>query len=80
MVVVVMKREGGVVGGGGGVGGGGFHNTFGDEPIGVTHRPPKEKPLIFLKIFVLWDAPQPIKLTNMNHNKYPSSCKSLGQK
>jgi len=56
-------------------GGGGrkFHNTFGDEPIGVDHCPPKEKPFKTLKTFVFWDAPQPIKLTNMNHNKYPSS-------
>ncbi len=33
-----------------------------------------------LKTFVLVDAPKPIKLINMNNNKYPSSCKSLGQK
>jgi hypothetical protein len=27
-----------------------------------------------------WDAPQPIKLITMNHNKYPSSSESLGKK
>jgi len=32
-----------------------------------------------LKTFVLVDAPKPIKLINMNNNKYPSSFKSLGQ-
>jgi len=26
---------------------------------------------------VPWDAPQPIKLINMDHNKYPSFLKSL---
>jgi hypothetical protein len=33
-----------------------------------------------IKTFVYWDAPQLIKLINMNHNKYLSSCKSLDQK
>jgi hypothetical protein len=46
----------------------------------VAHCPPKEKLLKTLKTCVLWDAPQPIKLSNMNHNKYPSSFKSLGKK
>ncbi len=33
-----------------------------------------------IKTFVLWDAPQLIKLININHNKYLGSWKSSGQK
>jgi len=33
-----------------------------------------------IKTFVLWDAPQLIKLINMNHSMYLSAWKSLGQK
>jgi hypothetical protein len=32
------------------------------------------------KTFVLWDSSQLIKLLNMKHNMYPSSCKSLSKK
>ncbi len=53
-----------------------FQNVFGDGPIKVAHYHTKKT----LKTFVLVDAPKPIKLINMNNNKYPSSCKSLGQK
>ncbi len=28
----------------------------------------------------LWDTPPAIKLINMNHNRYPSSCKNLRKK
>jgi hypothetical protein len=44
----------------------------------MAHCKKKKKKII--KEFVLWDAPQLIKLINMNHNKYLSFCKSLDQK
>jgi hypothetical protein len=37
-------------------------------------------PIAINKQIELWDAPQVIKLINMNHNRHSSSCKSLGQK
>ncbi len=36
--------------------------------------------IIIIKTFVLLDAPQPIKLPNMNHNKYLGSWKKLRPK
>jgi len=51
-------------------GGGKFHNFFGEK---------KKKKKKTIKTFVLWDAPQLIKLINMNHNKYLSSCKSCNK-
>ncbi len=50
-----------------------FQNVFGDGSIKVTHCN------LFYKTFVFWDAPQSIKLINLNHNKYPSSYESLGK-
>ncbi len=56
----------------------GFHNIFGD---GQTKWPiaTKEKKSPIQK-FVLWDAPQQIKLVSKNHYKYLSSYKNSDQK
>jgi len=42
-----------------------FQNGFGDVSIKVAHYKKN------FKTFVFWDAPQSIKLINLNHNKYP---------
>ncbi len=52
----------------------GLHNVFGDGP---TKWPNARKKTI--KTIMLWDAPQLIKLINMNDNKCLSPCKSLGK-
>jgi hypothetical protein len=52
-----------------------FKSVFGVGSIKVTGCRKKN-----LEKFVLWDAVEPINLINMNHKKYPSSCKSLDQK
>jgi len=57
------------------LGEGGFHNVFGDRP---TKWPAATKKTI--KTFVLWDAPQLIKLININHNKHLGSWKSSAKK
>ncbi len=46
--------------------------------IGQPNGPLQKKKTI--KTFVLWDAPQLIKLININHKKYLGSWKSSGQK
>jgi hypothetical protein len=56
----------------------GFHDVFGDELIEWPIAKKNKNHII--KTFVLWDAPQLIKLINMNHNMYLSSWKHLGQK
>ncbi len=52
-----------------------FQNVFGVGSIKVTGCRKKN-----LEKFVLWDAVELINLINMNHKKYPRSCKSLDQK
>jgi hypothetical protein len=49
-------------------------NWFGDGPIKVVHCAKKKTMKRAL------DAPQLIKLINMNQNKYPNYWKSLNQK
>jgi hypothetical protein len=56
---------------------GGFHYFL---VIGQPNGPLKNNLKKTIKTFVLWDASQLIKLINMNHNTYLSSCKSLCQK
>jgi len=61
------------------------YNVVGDRPIKVVHctqkRQKDQKIIIILIItFVFWDAWKLIILINIYHNKYPSSCKVLGQK
>jgi hypothetical protein len=46
--------------------------------IGQPNDPLQKKKTI--KTFVLWDAPQLIKLITINHNKYLGSWKSSSQK
>lgn len=53
---------------------GGVQNVFGDGPMKVDHCKKN------LWNICAWDVSQPIKLITMNHNKYPSSSKSLGKK
>ncbi len=55
-------------------GGVAFHNFL---VIGQLDGPFQQ---IIIKTFMFWDPPQLIKLIHMNHNKYLSSCKILGQK
>jgi hypothetical protein len=50
-----------------------FENVFGDGSIKVGHCKK------IFKTFVFRDAPQSIKLINLNNNKYPSSYESLGK-
>jgi hypothetical protein len=55
---------------------GGFHKfLIIGQPNGLLKKNQNK-----IKTFVFWDAAQLIYSINMNHNKYLSSCKILGQK
>jgi hypothetical protein len=50
--------------------------------VHCTQKRQKDQKIIIILIitFVFWDAWKLIILINIYHNKYPSSCKVLGQK
>ncbi len=56
----------------------GFHNAFGDgQTKWSIAKKGKKSPI---QTFVVWDAPQQIKLISINQHKYLSSYKNWDQK